>query len=153
MPPTKPPTPPTSKAAAKANASAKPQSGTKPPVSGKLPTSGNLTTSAPPTKPGLRSVTFKKADFDRFAAKVQKWGKSLSPEEQALLFTVLEKGSSGIRAAGEGVLQSTPTVRVAAEEFNLGQLIVEILLALEGVSAEVDEDGPEWVQEISATTK
>jgi hypothetical protein len=60
----------------------------------------------------------------------------------------LDKGSIGIRTAGDETVHTTTTVSVEAREFDLGQFIVELLLALEGVSAEVDEDGPSWVQEI-----
>jgi hydroxymethylglutaryl-CoA reductase len=75
------------------------------------------------------------------------WSTSLSPEERALLVAALNKGSQGIRKAGGGTVQTTTSVKMEAD-FNLGQFIVELLLALEGVSAEVDEDGPTWVEEI-----
>jgi hypothetical protein len=97
--------------------------------------------------PGTRRVTFKKADFERFAKKMEGWSTSLSPEERALLVAALNKGSQGIRKAGGGTVQTTTSVKMEAD-FNLGQFIVELLLALEGVSAEVDEDGPTWVEEI-----
>ena len=101
-------------------------------------------------KPGTRRVVFKKADYEKFAEKIEKWSSSLPPEERALLIAVLDKGSNGIRTAGDATVHITTTVSVAAkEEFNLGQFIVELLLALEGVSAEVDEDGPSWIQEIT----
>jgi hypothetical protein len=99
-------------------------------------------------KPGTRRVTFKKADFERFAKKMEGWStSSLSPEERALLVAALNKGSQGIRKAGGGTVQTTTSIKMA-EDFNLGQFIVELILALEGVSAEVDEDGPTWVEEI-----
>ena len=98
--------------------------------------------------PGTRRVTFTKADFERFAKKMEGWSTSLSPEERALLVAALNKGSQGIRKAGGGTVQTTTSVKMEAEDFNLGQFIVELLLALEGVSAEVDEDGPTWVEEI-----
>jgi hypothetical protein len=100
-------------------------------------------------KPGTRRVVFKKADYEKFAKKLEKWGSSLSPEERALLIAVLDKGSKGIRTAGDETIHTTTTVSVAAMEFDLGQFVVELLLALEGVSAEVEEDGPSFVQEIS----
>jgi hypothetical protein len=102
---------------------------------------------------GSRRVTFHKDDFVQFAHKMKAWGKSLTPEEQALLITVIERGSQGILAAGDGVTQKTMALEVAPAEFNLGQVIVEILLAIEGIVAEVGEDGPSWIQEITATTK
>ncbi|MDM0118029.1 hypothetical protein QTI66_38785 [Variovorax sp. J22R133] len=104
-------------------------------------------------KLGSRRIVFKKPDFEKFARKLAKWGDSLSPKERALLITVLDKGSHGVRAAGDDVVQTTTTIEVEAADFNLEQFLVELLLALEGVSAEVDEDGPSWVQEITATTK
>jgi hypothetical protein len=99
------------------------------------------------TKKKTRRVTFKKADFERFAKKMEGWSTSLPPEERALLVAALNKGSQGIRKAGGGTVQTTTSVKMA-EDFNLGQFIVELILALEGVSAEVDEDGPTWVEEI-----
>ena len=97
---------------------------------------------------GTRRVTFKKADFERFAKKMEGWStSSLSPEERALLVAALNKGSQGIRKAGGGTVQTTTSIKMA-EDFNLGQFIIELILALEGVSAEVDEDGPTWVEEI-----
>lgn len=100
--------------------------------------------------PRSRRVTFKKADYEKFAKKLDKWSSSLSPEERALLIAVLDKGSEGIRKAGEGVVHTATTVSVNMErDFDLGQFIVELLLALEGVSAEVSEDGPSFVDEVS----
>ena len=96
-----------------------------------------------------RRVVFKKADFKRFADKIEKWGKTLPPEEQALLLAVIDKGSKGIRSAGDRPPHVTTSLNMEASDFDLGQFIVELLLALEGISAEVDEDGPSWVQEIS----
>ncbi len=97
-----------------------------------------------------RRVTFKKADYEKFAKKLDKWGTSLSPEERALLMAVLDKGSEGIRKSGEGTVHTATTVSVKMEsDFNLGQFIVELLLALEGVSAEVSEDGPSFVDEVT----
>lgn len=96
-----------------------------------------------------RRVTFKKADFENFAKKLENWGSSLPPEERAILMVALNRGSRGIRAAGGGTVHTTTAVSMElASDFNLGQFIVELLLALEGVSAEVDEDGPSWVQEM-----
>jgi hypothetical protein len=96
-----------------------------------------------------KHVTFKKADFMKFASKMEEWGKTLPPEEQVLLIAVLDKGSRGIRAAGDDVIQTTTTVSIAAAEFDLGQFLVELLLALKGITAEVEEDGPSWIEEIT----
>lgn len=100
--------------------------------------------------PGKRRVTFKKDDFEKFAAKLEKFGSTLSPEERGLLLAVLDKGSKTIRTAGDSTVHTTTTISVdmVAREFDLGQFIVELLLALKGVSVEVDEDGPSFVQEI-----
>jgi hypothetical protein len=100
--------------------------------------------------PATRRVTFKKADYQKFAKKMDQWSSSLSPEERALLVAVLDKGSASIRKAGDETVQTTMTVGVKMErDFDLGQFIVELLLALEGVTAEVDEDGPSFVDEVS----
>jgi len=97
-----------------------------------------------------RRVTFKKADYEKFAKKLDKWSSSLSPEERALLMAVLDKGSEGIRKAGDGRVHTATTVSIKMESnFDLGQFIVEFLLALEGVSAEVSEDGPSFVDEVT----
>jgi len=98
---------------------------------------------------GKRRVVFKKGDYQKFAKKLEKWSYSLSPEERALLIAVLDKGSTSIRTSGDDTVHTTTTVSVAALEFDLGQFVVEILLALAGIEAEVDEDGPSFVQEIS----
>lgn len=100
-------------------------------------------------KPGTRRVEFKKADYEKFAGKLEKWSSTLSPEERALLIAVLEKGSSSIRTAGDETIHTTTTLSIAAREFDLGQFLVELLLAIQGISAEVEEDGPSWIQEIS----
>jgi hypothetical protein len=100
--------------------------------------------------PTTRRITFKKADYQKFAKKMDQWSSSLSPEERALLIAVLDKGSAGIRNSGDATVQTTMTVGVKMErDFDLGQFIVEVLLALEGITAEVDEDGPSFVDEIS----
>jgi hypothetical protein len=99
---------------------------------------------------GTRRVTFKKADYKKFAKKLDEWGSTLSPEERALLIAVLDKGSTGIRKTGDAAVQTATTVSVnMASDFDFGQFIVRLLLALGGISAEVDEDGPSFVQEIS----
>ena len=102
-----------------------------------------------------KRVVFKKSDFEKFAKKLGKFGDSLSPEERALLMVVLDKGGVSARSSGKDPIQTTSTVSVKMEvaEFDLGQFIVELLLALEGISAEVDDDGPSWVEEVTATTK
>ena len=98
--------------------------------------------------PGSRRVTFKKSDYEKFAKKLDEWSCSLSPEERALLTAVLDKGSQGIGKAGPGRVHTATTVSVKMEsDFDLGQFIVELLLAFEGVTAEVSEDGPSWIQE------
>ena len=100
-------------------------------------------------EPGPRRVTFKKADYEKFAKKLDRWGASLSPEERALLIAVVDKGSKVVRTASNATVHTATTVSMEMErDFNLGQFIVEVLLALKGVSAEVDEDGPSFVQEI-----
>lgn len=105
------------------------------------------------SKPKPRRVVFKKADYQKFARKLESFSETLSPEERALLIAVLNKGSRTIRAASDDVVQTAITVGVAARNFDLGQFIVKILLALQGIEAVVEEDGPSWVQEITATTK
>jgi hypothetical protein len=97
-----------------------------------------------------RRLTFKKADYQKFAKKLDAWSSTLSPEERALLIAVLDKGAVDIRKAGDETIQTTTTVSMTmAREFNLGQFIVKLLLALKGVKAEVTEDGPSFVDEIS----
>jgi hypothetical protein len=100
--------------------------------------------------PGTRRVTFKKGDYEKFAKKLDQWSSSLSPEEQALLIAVLDKGSESIRKADDATVHTATTVSIKMEaDFDLGQFIVELLLALEGVSAEVTEDGPSFVDEVT----
>jgi len=100
--------------------------------------------------PGTRRVTFKKGDYEKFAKKIDKWSSSLSPEERALLIAVLDKGSASIRKANEATVHTATTVSVKMEsDFNLGQFIVELLLAIEGIVAEVSEDGPSFVDEVT----
>jgi hypothetical protein len=99
-------------------------------------------------------IQFKKADFERFAEKMGSWSESLSPKERALLIAVLDKGSRGIRAGADQTVQTTTTVSRDAEGFDLGQFIVKLLLAIQGVYAEVDAEGDNaWINEITATTR
>jgi len=94
-----------------------------------------------------RRITFKKADYQKFSQKVEQWSKTLSPQEHALLLVVLERGSQGVRGAGDNAVHTT--VNIAAAEFDIGQFIVELLLAIQGISVEVDAEGEDaWVQEI-----
>jgi hypothetical protein len=106
----------------------------------------------PPKKrktPGRR-VTFKKADFEKFAKKMEAFSSTLSPEERALLIASLDKVSTSVRKAGSRPVQTATTVSVKMEaDFDLGQFIVELLLALEGIEAVVDEDGPSFVDEVT----
>ncbi len=108
---------------------------------------------------GFRSkgehVVFERAAYEQFAAKLHKFGKSLTPEERALLMVVLDKGSRSLQKADKDTLHSTSVVSSTsvAREFDLGQFIVELLLAIQGISAVVEEDGPRWIQEVTATTK
>src|SRR5215475_3686200 len=79
-----------------------------------------------------RRITFKKADYEKFSRKVEEWSKTLSPAEHALLLVVLERGSQGIRVAGDQAVHTT--VDIVPLEFDIGQFIVELLLAIQGIS-------------------
>jgi hypothetical protein len=101
-------------------------------------------------KPGKgKVITFSKPDFEKFARKMEKFSGSLSPAERALLMVVLDKGQRGGKGTTSPV---TTTVAMEASDFDIVQFLVELLLAIEGISAEVDEDGPSWVQEIDVGT-
>jgi hypothetical protein len=108
---------------------------------------------------GFRSksehVVFERANYEQFATKLHKFGKTLTPEERALLMVVLDKGARSVQKADKDTVHSTSVVSstTVAREFNLGQFIVEILLAIQGISAVVEEDGPSWIQEVTSTTK
>jgi hypothetical protein len=96
---------------------------------------------------GGRRIRFKKADYQKFARKMEQWSSTLSGPERALLKVVVERGSQGIKAAGGDAVHTT--VGITAMEFDLGQFVVELLLAIQGISAEVDAEGDDaWVQEI-----
>jgi hypothetical protein len=102
------------------------------------------------TKPHRsKRVVFTKHQYEAFAKKLNKWTGALPPEERAIMIAALDRGLNVVRRAGDkSEYTATPINLEMTREFNLGQFIVEVLLALEGVSAEVDEDGPSYVQEI-----
>lgn len=97
-------------------------------------------------------VVFTKHQYEAFAKKLDKWTAALPPEERAIMIAALDKGFNVVCTATDksdkNVYTATPIDLKMAADFNLGQFIVEVLLALEGVSAEVDEDGPSYVQEL-----
>lgn len=119
----------------------------------------NKTEESSKERGGFRSkgehVVFERANYEQFAAKLHKFGKTLSPEERALLMVVLDKGSRSLQKADKDTIHTTSVVSstTVAREFDLGQFIVELLLAIQGISAVVEEDGPSWIQEVTATTK